>query len=167
MRKSTDELQKGRSPEVPPIREKCKDPIHSTTQVRPQPGENSLLKSMPSEYDEKQRVGDKIFWESTELVNSVCHYIVITRPPITYIRQTGRCESVPKKDGSWCPCGDFDALTTSLVLTDRNLMRHIEDIFCRLVGKRVFSKVDLLHLIKFQQERKQMSAILPVSLNLS
>ena len=50
---------------------------------------------------------------------------------------------VRKDDGSWHPCGDFRRLNT-ITTPDRYLVPHIQDFSANLVGKTIFSKVDLV-----------------------
>ena len=50
---------------------------------------------------------------------------------------------VPKKDGSYCPCGDFRQLN-GVTTPDKNQLPYMADVAIILAGKTVFSKVDLV-----------------------
>ena len=68
---------------------------------------------------------------------------------------------VPKKDGTWCPCGDFQHLNQATV-HDAYPIPHLHDFSSRLAGNAIFSKVDLVkgyHQIPVRQEDVPKTAI--------
>ena len=50
---------------------------------------------------------------------------------------------VPKSDGSWRPCGDYGRLNGRTV-SDNYPLPHLHDFTARLLGCKIFSKVDLV-----------------------
>ena len=50
---------------------------------------------------------------------------------------------VPKKDGTWRPCGDYRRLNSATV-NDSYPLPHIHECTARLAGARIFSKVDMV-----------------------
>ena len=50
---------------------------------------------------------------------------------------------VPKKDGTWCPCGDYRRLN-DVTIRDSYPLPHIHDFTAKLAGSVIFSKVDLV-----------------------
>ena len=50
---------------------------------------------------------------------------------------------VPKKDGSWRPCGDYCRLNECTV-HDSYPLPHLHDSTARLSGAMIFSKIDLV-----------------------
>ena len=63
------------------------------------------------------------------------------------IRRSSSCWSsplhmVPKKDGSWRPCGDFRRLNAA-TKDDKYPLPNMTDLSSRLDGCRIFSKLDL------------------------
>ncbi len=49
---------------------------------------------------------------------------------------------VPKKDGSWRPCGDYRRLNT-VTIPDRYPLPNMQSLNDRMAGCTVFSKIDL------------------------
>ena len=49
---------------------------------------------------------------------------------------------IKKKDGGWCPCGDYCGLNTATI-PDRYTLPNISDFISRISGSTVFSKLDL------------------------
>ncbi len=50
---------------------------------------------------------------------------------------------VPKKNGSWRPCGDYRRLNT-VTIPDRYPLRNMQSLNDRMAGCTVFSKIDLV-----------------------
>ena len=68
---------------------------------------------------------------------------------------------VPKKDGSWRPCGDYRRLDNSTV-RDNYPSPHIHDCTAGLAGCKIFSKVDLVkgyHQIPVRKQDVEKTAI--------
>jgi hypothetical protein len=68
---------------------------------------------------------------------------------------------VPKKDGSWRPCGNYRRLNAVTIL-DRYPVPNMQSINDRMAGCTVFSKIDLVkayHQIPIAEEDIQKTAI--------
>ena len=69
---------------------------------------------------------------------------------------------VPKADGTWRPCGDYRRLNT-VTKDDRYTLPHIHDFNGNLVGRSIFSVVDLVrgfHQIPMAPGNVQKTAII-------
>lgn len=67
---------------------------------------------------------------------------------------TSALHLVPKKDpNDWRPCGDFRRLNF-VTIPDRYPLPHIHDVNINMKNKKIFSKLDLVHTIKFQWRKK-------------
>ena len=68
---------------------------------------------------------------------------------------------VPKKDGTWCLCGDYRRLN-SATIRDSYPLPHIHDFSAKLAGSEIFSKIDLVkgyHQIPMAREDVCKTAI--------
>ena len=74
---------------------------------------------------------------------------------------------VPKKDGSWHPCGDYHCLN-AVTLPDRYPLPNMQSLNDRMASCTVFLKIDLVkayHQIPFDEEDISKTAIAtPLSL---
>jgi Reverse transcriptase (RNA-dependent DNA polymerase)/RNase H-like domain found in reverse transcriptase len=69
---------------------------------------------------------------------------------------------VPKKDGSWRPCGDYRQLNAAMV-PDQYLVPNIGDMSAKLAGCSVFTKLDLrkgYYQIPVAEEDMQKTAVI-------
>jgi hypothetical protein len=72
---------------------------------------------------------------------------------------------VPKKDGSWRPCGDYRRLNT-ITVPDRYPLPNIMDLSANMDGCTVFSKIDLVkafHQVA-TEDRQKTAVITPFGL---
>jgi len=61
---------------------------------------------------------------------------------------------VPKKDGSWCMCIDYRVID-KIMVKNRYLLPHIDDLLDQLQGAKLFSKMDLksvYHQVRIKEE---------------
>jgi hypothetical protein len=66
---------------------------------------------------------------------------------------------VPKKDGSWRPCGDYRCLN-AVTIPDRYPLPNKQSLNDRMAGFTVFSKIDLAyHQIPIAEEDIQKTVI--------
>jgi hypothetical protein len=69
---------------------------------------------------------------------------------------------VPKKDGSWRPCGDYRCLNTITVL-DRYPLPNMMDLSANMDGCTIFSNIDLVkafHQVPTTPEDRQKTAVI-------
>ena len=71
---------------------------------------------------------------------------------------------VRKKDGGWCPCGDYRRLNT-VTVADRYPIPNIADFSSRIAGSTVFSKLDLqkgyYQVLMAEEDICKMAIIMP------
>jgi hypothetical protein len=69
---------------------------------------------------------------------------------------------VPKKDGSWQPCGDYRRLNT-ITVPDRYPLPNMLDLSANMDGCTVFSKIDLVkafHQVPIAPEDRQKTTVI-------
>jgi hypothetical protein len=69
---------------------------------------------------------------------------------------------VPKKDGSWCPCGNYHRLNT-ITVPDRYPLPNMMDLSANMEGCTIFSKIDLVkafHQVPIAPEDRQKTAVI-------
>jgi Reverse transcriptase (RNA-dependent DNA polymerase) len=69
---------------------------------------------------------------------------------------------VPKKDGSWRPCGDYRCLNT-ITFPDRYPLPNLMDLYANMDGCTVFSKIDLVkafHQVPIAPEDRKKTAVI-------
>jgi Reverse transcriptase (RNA-dependent DNA polymerase) len=77
-------------------------------------------------------------------------------------RSTSPLHMVPKKDGSWRPCGDYRRLNT-ITMPDRYPLPNLMDLSANMDGCTVFSKIDLVkafHQVPIAPEERKKSAVI-------
>jgi hypothetical protein len=69
---------------------------------------------------------------------------------------------VPKKDGSWRPCGDYHRLNT-ITVPDRYPLPNMMDLSANMDGCTIFSKIGLVkafHQVPIALEDRQKTAVI-------
>jgi hypothetical protein len=76
------------------------------------------------------------------------------------------CSMLPKKDGSWWPCGNYRHINT-ITVPDRYPLPNLMDLSTNMDSCKVFSKIDLVkafHQVPIAPKDRQKMAVITVQL---